>query len=458
MPGDHIDGLDRKVEALLESGDLSDFAPRARALWEENPRPRAVLEAAVHVLAPRLHRRAYPRFAPHGMMALTGALQAMRYVDRPCARLLATQALWYASTEDKLPFYDWVPGSAAETVRQAQIHCFLACEEADFDRFERSSGPLFDQRGAPLCSDWSSPLEVAGRDLTNLGHKFIYLVKTMQLCEMVGERRSPARLFFPACHYLVLAPRDLSAAEHKDRIVGHRRGLSPPPQLSSRLPSGEALVPLLTAGDEEGVGVLVWEWLGAGVPPSAIVEMLQLFSARLVLVSSDEDWLAPIHAFNYTECVHWVLPYLSYSQQVTLVVMNALHLLRMIERTGGVSYEQLAHRWRPAYLSSLAPDRDGAFVAAGEAGDGPTAQRLALHASASRLSWPDHFAACARAAGRNDGPIHFGHDVKYVAATLSAFQRMRHPRRATLLLALAKFLAGCTRRQTLMDAMDFKDD
>ncbi len=452
MTGSIPANLDDLLLELWENPELSRFTAVARQLWRGDPPPMAVLQQAAFLLAPRLYRREYPQFVPHALMALVGCAQAVPYVEGDDQRLLVTQALWYAAHEEQMPAYPWCPGNRPGDLRGAQLACRSACEDDDFHAFEDGCGPLFADVGPPIRADWAPLLEFAARDFFNLGHKFIYLVKTLQLSERGSRRRDHSPLFFPACHYLATAPRDLSAAKAKDGCIGLHRAVDAPPSVFPRLPVVGEMARVLLDGDSGHTIGQVWHWLRAGVPPAAIVEVMQVVAARLLLLSRPEVWLVPVHAFNYTECVLWALPCMSFSRQITLVVMNALYLQRAVRDAGPVDPELFCRRWKTRTLPTDSPLDTAGFLRAIEAGNWPLAKRLAGHAAASRLSWPEHFQQCVRSVARNDGPLHFGHDVKYAAATLSVFQNMRHAQRSTLILALAKFLARCARRQTLFEA------
>jgi hypothetical protein len=444
--------LARDVYELLESESLPQFASRAQEFWKKDWQPFEVLDVAVSILAQSLYRAAYPKHVPHSLMALSGCAQALSWLRLKDRKLLLSQALWYASHETHFPAYQWCPSGNDKAVPEAQADCIQACMSGDFKGFEDAAGPLFNSDGI-FRTDWAPLLEYASADLFNLGHKFIYLVKTMQLCEVLTKSHDVSTLFYPACHYLALAP--CSNAE-KDKVDIYLLGKNiekPPLKYSDAMPVVRPLVGSLVKGDSASTMEQIWGWLSSGVPPHIVSETLAVIAARLIIISSPKAWLGPIHTFNYTECVLWALPYLSYKQQVKMVVMNALCLEKAILRTEDISEELLAHRWKHPAHASVAPSEPGQFIAAIEAGDWLQAQNLTEHASASKLSWPEHFTQCVKIAARNDALLHFGHDVKYVASTISIFQRMRHPHRNTLMLALAKFLATCRKGTRLLDAL-----
>lgn len=424
------------LELYRSSGSLSEFVAQCAA-----------------AVALTLYREEYPRFVPHSLMGFIGALQLSRLV-RPEDHALSgshpsslrigfralAQALWYHAQEGVREPYEWtgraveLPPDRESLEERLEVHL----GEKRFEEFFSLilAGLEGEQRREAVLS-WL--LRTAGRDLFNLGHKHLYLAKSVALLDYLRWER-PEVYLFPAVHYLMFGPEDRRAEGQLEQRLTHY-GLRLKDRSFDRFDlSIEETLQIrdsITGDSAEGVLDTLLGAFEYGVAPGALAEALLVTAAHLVLAIPYERWIFSVHGFNYTETVRATLDYHRGAEQQRMLLLNGLFLKQVVEMAAPVEVREPFFTARPEAARPLPTDLEEAIDLSIPADAMAVVDWLYQHGQLS----PERLEALALAAIKSDGNLHFGHDMKFAYAALEAFQSSSTPLRESFLLALAKFLA-----------------
>lgn len=443
-----ITGWQDSLASALRKTDRQEFTTLITDLYRSfDTEAEFVAETGAYI-ASTLYRQEYPRFVPHSYLGFIGAVQLNRYVQPRNRIFPLAQALWYYAQEGIQEPHIRVHLHSGDYLEPIQLKERLEAlhQERDFEGF-------FDLTLSGLRDEDTRDevirllLMLAGQDLFNIGHKYLYLSKALAMMDYL-HWENPEIYLFPAIHYLVLAPRDHQALERLEERLAHH-GL----QLSERSFNPEPLSTgqfmqvrdALLYDTPEGVLDTLLGALDYGVDPIHLVEANLVSAAHLVLSVPYDRWIFSVHGFNFTQALLSTLEYLDPIEQQRLALINGLYLKQAVELASPFRVHEPYFTPRPDAARPRPTELEEAID-------------LSIPSDAMEiLDWlykrgqlsVELFERLALTAAKNDGDRHFGHDLKFVFATLDAFHTTSTPQREMFLLSLVKFLAESEKSRDL---------
>lgn len=295
------------------------------------------------LLASRLYPEKYSPpmyFVPHSYMGLIAGWQLKDYLRQSDRWRPLIQCLWYFATEARK--WELHPQPLEATAVSSDN-----IEQALQDAWEQGDLPAFysafaNCQGNAGLSERASRtlLSVALSDHTNIGHKFLYVMKVMQLAH--SSRWNNPTIFYAPMHFLFTAPRDLdifhAARNELERHQDTRNGFASN-RKTLEYPMVHRLRDAIVTGNE-GILPLLIDLLGQGYSVNSIADGLLLVAAQLVYYAPWRDdefwWVYPVHAFNFTGSVIYGLDFLPSRDRVLALLINGLYLRDIVKATGNI--------------------------------------------------------------------------------------------------------------------------
>lgn len=447
-----ITGSQEDLQSVLRRTDPQELAASLLDLYRSCGSVTEFVVQTAASVASTLYREDYPRFVPHSLMGLIGAVQLGRLLQPEHRFRALAQALWYYAQEGVRQPYEW-RGTPAELPQEVEPVERLLEERRrarDFDGvFGLVLAGLAHVERRDEILGWL--LRTAGSDFFNLGHKHLYLAKSVALLDYLRWER-PETYLFPAVHYFVLGPEDRRAERKlEERLVHH--GLELKDRSFERFElSIEQTLQIRDSVVSDSPEGVIDTLLGAfdyGVAPDVVAEALLVTAAHLVLAIPYERWIFPVHGFNYTESVRATLEYHRPADQQRMLLMNGLFLKQVVEMAAPVEVREPFFTARPEAARPVPTELEEAIDLSIPADAMAVVDWLYRHRELS----PERVERLALAAIKSDGNVHFSHDLKFAYAALEAYQTSTTPLREAFLLALAKFLAESEKSRTFDHAL-----
>ncbi len=446
------DGVRKKIRILLSGFRLDDFVAAVRDFPFDDFPLHQIVQEAYHQIAPSLYHEQYGTRLPNAFMTLAAASQIPRFLPDSEKKIPLIQALWMAGGEDKsTPFAGDAGNNPNEkfTVRGLEE----AIASRDFTKTYAAAKQLLAEPSTKIpCRDL---LLTAGlRDIAHLGHKFLYLAKTVEVLEMLPQSDA-GKIIFPALHYLIFGTGD---SEYF-------------PLLQMKLKQSE----LDSAGfmDNQGLmaedeakrleQVLVYQYPGLiiekliyelqqGISPEDLFQVMLSAASQTIVGGFRQSWIYPVHGYDFAhecrEAFRWIS---EPAEKINFLFMAAMFVNKMAVKSmdphKNVNFGEVDLSDReisPAGLEKAVAESYPAIA-------GAIAARLL-----DTINYSDLAALLARLASRNDSGICVGQDLKLACHILSDYPGMRPCLRVKLIPALAYFLAEVAKDYDLFNALTEK--
>lgn len=279
------------------------------------------------------------QFVPHSYMGLIASWQVKEYLKPSDRWRVMLQAFWYLGSELR----SWeVP--ARRQVTEIEVSAkgldsafSEAVANGDVTSFYSAFAARYrDTRTSRAAS--RALLSAAIRDNTNVGHKYIYIAKTLQLGQDTGWENP--LLFYAPIHFLVVAPRDTSlslTAQAQLEPLVHNLGSLANGQKTIDYDTVIHLRDAIFRGREDTLTVLA-DLLQQGYSPQDVMEALLLVASHFVYYAPHQDsrfwWVYPVHGFNFTQSVSYGLKFMEAPASLLAVLVNGLYLGEIARLTG----------------------------------------------------------------------------------------------------------------------------
>ncbi len=435
-----ITGWQQDLQSVLRQTDPGELAASLLDLYRSCDSMTDFAAQTGAYIASTLYREEYPQFVPHSLMGFIGAVQLGRFLQPQHHFRAVAQALWYYARERVREAFEWTRGPVElpPSVEGLENALEQSRRQKDFEAFFGVilAGVQDRERREDVLS-WL--LRAAGGDQFNIGHKHLYLAKSIALLDYL-RWESPQTYLFPAVHYFLLAPEDRRAEETlARRLVHHGLELQERSFERFELSLDETLQvrdSILGDPPESVVDTL----LGAfeyGVAPGVLAEALLVTAAHLVLSIPHDRWILSVHGFNYAQSVQSTLEYHPLAAQQRMVLLTGLYLRQIVDSAGPLKVREPFFTPRPEMAQPLPTELEEAIDVSVPADAMAIIDWLYQH---GRLGL-ERIECLALAAVKADAHVHFGHDLKFAYAALEVYHSSTTPLREVSLLALAKFLA-----------------
>lgn len=428
---------------------MEEFAAAIRDFPFDAYTPSQIVQEACHQLALSLYHTQYGTRLPRALMILTVAPRIAGFLPDSEKKIPLIQALWMAGGEDKSPLFpeDQEKYPDGKFTVPALQEAVTAC---DFPKAYAAAKQLLADPSTKIpCRDF---LLTAGLwDITHLGHKFLYLAKTVEALEMLPQADA-GKIIFPALHYLIIGTGD---SEYFSLLQMKLKQSDP------NLTGFMANQGLMAEEEAKRLEhVLVYQYPGLiienliyelqqGVSPEDLFQVVLSAASQAIIGGFGQSWIYPVHGYNFAhECRAAFRRVSEPAGKINFLFMSAMFVNKMAvksmdpHKTVNFAEADLAgHEISPAGLEKAAAESRPEIA-------GAIALRLLETVPYSELA-----ASLARIASRNDSGIGAGHDLKLACHVLSDYPDMRPCLRAKLIPALAYFLAEVAKDYDLYNAV-----
>ena len=450
IPSHTLDvGTRKKIRALLSGCGLDDFAAAVRDFPFDACSPAQIVQEACHQLALSLYHHQYGTRLPRALMILTVAPRIAGFLPDAEKKIPLIQALWMAGGEDKsTPFLE--EALSGEKNSHTVAGLAEAITARDFSKAYAAVKQLLAEPSTKIpCRDL---LLTAGLwDITHLGHKFLYLAKTVEALETLPQADA-GKIIFPALHYLVFGTGD---SEYFSLLQMKLK------QSDLNLPGFMANEGLMAEEEAKRLEhVLVYQYPGLiienliyelqqGVAPEDLFQVTLGAASQAIIGGFGQSWIYPVHGYNFAhECREAFRRVSSPAEKMNFLFMSAMFVNKMAVKSmdphKAVNFAEVDLSERevsPAGLEKAVAESRPEIA-------GAIAARLVDTIAYSELA-----ASLARIASRNDSSIGAGHDLKLACHILSDYPEMRPCLRVKLIPALAYFLAEVAKDYDLYNSI-----
>lgn len=444
--------ISASLKSLLRGCQLDEFVKAVRDPEFRDRSLADIAREAAHQFAPVLYQEQYVAYVPHSLMTLAAALQAANFLPEPEKKLPLIQALWLAGSEEKIaaPLVSAdAGGSGKGTVQDLSV----ALTENDFKKAQALAGCLLaDPSTFASCRDLL--VLTALRDIANMGHKFLYVAKTLELLETLPGADT-ASLIFPALHHLAVGASDTG---YFSLLQTRFKDLEPE---AAQFMKNE--IPITEDEAKRLEHVLVYQYPGLiienlayelqqGVSADELFQVVLSAASQALTGAFKENWLYPVHGYNFAhEGWEYFRKVPDPLQKMNFLFMSALFVNKMAVKSMDphktVKFEEVDLAGQEESLAGLAKavEESRPEIA------GALAVKLLDKADFQELA-----RILVRAASKNDSGVCAGHDLKLAVHALLDYPRMRAGLRAKLIPALAYFLAQVEKDYDLFNALTEK--
>ncbi len=441
--------LSQRIETLLGLKNLEEFLSSISSLLSSYSY-RDFAYQSCSVLCSILYKDAYPKFVHHGFMGLIAAIQSRDYIkDDTLKNLPLIQVLRYASLEShstKVSFQEPLDHlSSFDTQKNLLTQ---SIQDQDIQKTYSLIISLVNQESERIQL-LNYLYNIGSRDLFNLGHKSIYLLKSMELCKKLGWKNCHP-ILFPAIHYLVLAPShrvfDKLITEYIDQNkIGHN-SLNQKDDLIDQQ-GVSSLRKAVLIGDNKEILNGIHHLLDEGIGYSSLLDGLQVIAGDIVYRSHPKYWLYALHGFNYVSTIQSFKGTLYNESKPYSLYMTALYL-NWMKGKARLTKDQC----------SLSVDINPVKGNISDLTKAIDESKVELACNLVTYLWEQGdleslYSGLLIQTAKTDGQIYFAHDLKYCYATIRAVEKGPYENQLKLVLSLVKFLAAGKKSRGLYDLL-----
>ena len=283
---------------------------------------KVLVSALLKDLIPILYRTKY-FYVPHGLMGLMAGIDLAKHLDEN-KYLPIVQAIIYVAYENKLAplvFSNYTPLYIETDDSIKTMESFIL--EGDVAKTYRYFLGL--NANNSLEADFHAEIfKMAMKDTVNIGHKAIYYHKILELLAYLGKEQS--NIYYPSISYLTSEPKDFTTNEHACREYEYLKDLKINVQENKQQFSVEEslhFVDLIINSMRSRVLNHITKYLQNGVSIQCIADTLMLAASQLILDTETDQWIRPLHSFNYCFALNWWIRKYTNKDRVLALYMMA---------------------------------------------------------------------------------------------------------------------------------------
>jgi hypothetical protein len=332
------------LKHLLSTKDIKEFCSLFFDMGRgESAALPALFRDACLYASSSLYQEQYPaphHFVPHSYMGLITGWQLREYLKEIDWWRPLVQALWYLAHEVKGREI-----AVEEPVKEITLypHDLTAAFSEAWDKgdFEAFYSLYVACQKQPKLGEMAAKtlLSIAIRDHTNIGHKYIYIVKAIQLSQYTHWEDS--LIFYAPIHFLVIAPKDLRIFLIADAQLGPFKEKLCNFATNQKTIEYVKVIQLrdsIINGQEGDILKLLIDLLTQGYSVASIADGLLLIASHIIYYAPYEDlrfwWLYPVHGFNFAQSVHYGLNFMEPYDRVLAILITGLYLREIVRSSG----------------------------------------------------------------------------------------------------------------------------
>ncbi len=442
--------VSRKIRFLLRGCPLDEFVKMVHEIPLKDFPSQELAKEAFHQLAPILYQEQYVAYVPHALAVLVVSLQAARFLPDSEKQLPLIQALWLAGEEKKSPVFPEQDEAAYRNGNSTLQGLAEALAAKDFNRAYGIARHLL-SADSTRDSCRSALILASLRDIANMGHKFLYMAKTMEFLEILPDAHT-GKVILPALHHLVFGSSDTGYFSLLQTKLKNFEGGG------TQFIKNEGLITEDEAKRLEHVLVyqypgliienLVYE-LQQGISADEIFQVILSAASQALLGAFRESWLYPVHGYNFAhECWEGFRRMLDPGEKINFLFMAAMFVNKMAVKSMDphkmIKFEEVNIAGHEESLAGLEK--------AVEASQPEVAGALAVKLL-DKVDFTDLARTLMRTASKNDSGVCAGHDLKLAFHVLFDYSRMRIGLKFKPVAALAYFLAQVEKDYDLFKAL-----
>lgn len=433
----------KKLLLAIKKQEVTDALLAYFELVKENEPQEEIVKEILSELIPLLYRTKYFH-VPHGFMGVTAALDLSRYLMNYKPLPLA-EAIYYLTNENKLApldFSDFKPLYSDDEDPVNTLEEYINC--GDVPKAYRAFLGL--QAKNLVNEDLHLRLfKCSIKDTVNLGHKSIYYHKTLELIDFIGEE--VPSIFYPCLSYLASEPKDFKIFDtiisEYDVLVSSGVCFENNTKVLTK-ESSTNLIETILYSMKSSVLTHITKRLKDGYSVKTISDNLTLAAAQLLLDTEVNDWIKPVHAFNFCYALNWWMTKTSLKDQII-----GLYLKAALINYYSIELKKVHFLSRPFYANH--ENIICNIIRAIELSNVSDAVLLTQSFILSGLDIDYLSTQMAFLASRNGSIKNFTHDMKLCSSCLSEYKTNESPNKWLILVALAKHLAQSEKDYTCFD-------
>lgn len=382
---------------------------------------------------PILYRTKYFH-VPHGFMAIMAALTIGKRLPEYKDLALA-QAISYLTHENKLAplnlsAFDPLYTDSKEHIKT--IESFVT--EGNAAKTYRYFLGLKNHNH--VNEDFHKDMiRIAMKDNVNIGHKVIYYHKILELVDYLQEE--PPYIYYPCVSYLASEPKDyllyeLAENEYKNLLDLNINLAQNTQNLSSK--ESNSLVESIIYSMKSKVLSNITRLLTNGVSIKSISDNLIIAASQLILDTEYNNWIKPVHAFNYCHALNWWIR--TYEPEDSIL---ALYLQATIINNISIELKKVHFLSSSIYIKN--PNNMTNMVKAINISNVSDAVSLCKGYILSHCNIEEMINLLTFLSIQNGSIHNFSHNLKLTSSCIKEFDQNTSPNKWLILVALAKQLA-----------------
>lgn len=422
----------RKLSLAIKDQNTKEAVALYCKLVRNNVDQRIIVSSIIKDAIPILYRNKYFQ-VPHGIMGIIAANDISECLEVEKA-LPLLQAICYLSEENKLAPLDFsmfVPLYIETDEPLKVLENYIL--EGDILKTYRLFKGLLEKE--TIDNLYSEIFKFAMKDLVNIGHKVIYYHKTLELITYLNE--TPQNVFYPSISYLASEPKDYTlsnnAIKEYQKLLDSKLDISKNDRGLSKDDSS-ALIDVIISSMRSRVLSSITILLQKGISINAIADNITLAASQLILDTDLDEWVLPVHGFNYCYAVNWWIRNFNDKDKALALYLQAAfinHLsieLKKVHFTGSyvfVKHQNILNNIITSIRSSNISD-SVCLTQSYVLSNGDVEKLLKLLALSSV---------------QNDSTKNFAHDIKFTSSCIKEYRDNSSPNKWLILVSLAKHLS-----------------
>lgn len=423
----------RKLSLAIKEQKSDDAVYFYSELIKNNVSQKDIVFSLLKDMIPILYRNLYYR-VPHGIMGISAAIDISDYIDDFKSLPLA-QAINYLADENKLaplnfsavtPYYtddseyfDNMQNYILQGEIPTAYRYFLGLEAKNLTDIDFHTKIFY----------------LAFEDLVNIGHKAIYYHKIQELIKYLDEK--PPNIYYPVISYLASEPKDFSIKDIVLKEYYAFRDLNIDLSNNKKdLTDKEALntIDIIINSMRTTALTHITDYLKEGRSIRSLSDTITIAASQLVLDTEMDDWIMPVHGFNYCYALNsWFRNYTSKDSVLGLfyqaAFLNYLSVeLKKVHFTSASVY--VKHR---CILDNI--------IKAIRKSNVSDAVSLTQSYMLSDFEDTELIKRLAVMSVINGSLKNFTHDMKFTSSCIKEYEQNKSPIKWLIIVALAKHLA-----------------